>query len=66
MKDENRPAPDLYALIGLAVAEFIREERAFKAHDVSLALHAMKLETNDEEFRYLCDAAMRLLADLMH
>ena len=66
MKDENRPAPDLYALIGLAVAEFIREERAFKAHDVSLALHTMKLETNDEEFRYLCDAAMRLLADLMH
>ncbi len=66
MKDEDTPTPDLYALIGLVVAEFIREERAFEAHDVSLALHVMKQGTDDEEFGYLCDAAMRLLADLMH
>ena len=66
MKDEGRPAPDLYALIGIAVAEFIREERAFMAHDVTLSLHAMKLQADDEEFRHLCDAAIRLLADLMH
>lgn len=66
MRDESRPTSDLYALIGIAVAEFIREERVFKAHDISLSLHVMKLGANDEEFRHLCDAAMRLLADLMH
>ncbi|WP_145888253.1 hypothetical protein [Candidatus Pantoea soli] len=66
MKDERRLTPDLYALIGIAVADFIREDRAFKANDVTLALHEMKSEAGDEEFRHLCDAAIRLLADLMH
>ncbi|PIF22433.1 hypothetical protein SAMN06273570_0171 [Candidatus Pantoea floridensis] len=66
LRDENRPTPDLYALIGMAVAEFIREERVFKAHDISLSLHVMKSGTKDKELRRLCDAAMRLLAGMMH
>lgn len=66
MKDESRPVSDLYALIGVAVAEFIREERAFKAHDIALSLHYKKLKTTDKEFHRQCDAAIRLLADLMH
>lgn len=66
MRDENRPTPDLYALIGIAVAGFVREDRAFEAHDVTLTLHDMKSGTHDKELQQLCDAAIRLLADLMH
>lgn len=66
MRDDNSLKSDLYAIIGQAVAEFIREERSFKTHDISLSLHAIKSASTDEELRHLCDTAMRLLADLMH
>jgi hypothetical protein len=64
--NELRQTPDIYGLIGIAVAEFIREGRLFKAHDISQSLHVMKSATDDEALRHRCDAAMRLLADLMH
>ncbi|MDT8852015.1 hypothetical protein RN053_16055 [Pantoea dispersa] len=66
MKQVNRPASDLYALIGSAVTEFIREGSVFRIHDVTQVLHTMKAEARDEDFRHRCDAAIRLLADLMH
>lgn len=66
VKQVNRPEPDLYALIGIAVTEFIREGSVFRIHDVTQVLHAMKAEARDEAFRLRCDAAIRLLADLMH
>ena len=64
--DKSLITAELYSLIGSVVTEFIRENRPFKAHDITLVLHTMKSNTEDAEYRKFCETAIRLLADLMH